>query len=261
MQDLQLDGSITLPAGTVAAVTGGARGIGAVLVEGLARAGAAVYVADLLEDGRQLAEDLGAQGLDVRFRRTDVTDRASLDALMDECRTGHGRLDVLVNNASIYQDLGTKKAFDEISETEWDRVMAVNAKGVWLASSAARELLTASEHGRIVSITSSTVHMGVPYFAHYVASKAAVIGLTRSLARELGPQGVTVNAIAPGLVDTEATRTLNDPSYLPQAAKSRAVPRVQVPADLVGAALFLASSASSFVTGQTLVVDGGVVFL
>ena len=261
MTEYATDGAIRLPAGTVAVVTGGGRGIGAAFVEGLARAGAACYVADVIDDGQALADRLSAEGLDVTFRHTDVTDRASLDALVDTCRTQHGRLDVLVNNASIYQDLGSKRPFHEIEPEEWDRVMAVNVKGVWLASAAAHELLEESPAGRIISVASSTVHMGVPYFAHYVASKAAVMGLTRSLAKELGPSGVTVNAIAPGLVDTEGTRAVNDPGYLATSAERRAIPRIQVPDDLVGAALFLASPASSFITGQTLVVDGGATFV
>jgi NAD(P)-dependent dehydrogenase (short-subunit alcohol dehydrogenase family) len=257
----RLDGGIRLPAGTVAVVTGGGRGIGAAFVEGLARAGAACFIADVIDEGQLLADRLTGEGLDVTFRRTDVTDRSSLDALVAACRDRHGRLDVLVNNASIYQDLGSKRPFHEIEPADWDRVMAVNVKGTWLASAAARELLEASPAGRIISVASSTVHMGVPYFAHYVASKAAVMGLTRSLAKELGHAGVTVNAIAPGLVDTEATRTVNDPGYLATAAERRAIPRIQVPGDLVGAALFLASPASSFITGQTIVVDGGATFV
>jgi NAD(P)-dependent dehydrogenase (short-subunit alcohol dehydrogenase family) len=148
----------------------------------------------------------------------------------------------------------------DIPVNEWDRVMAVNTRGVWLGMRAVHPAMKEQGHGRVVNIASATVHMGVPYFAHYTASKGAVIALTRSVAREVGADGITVNAIAPGLVETEATRALNDDDYLAVAAGRRAVPRRMEPDDLCPAISFLCSRSSGFITGQTLIVDGGAAF-
>jgi NAD(P)-dependent dehydrogenase (short-subunit alcohol dehydrogenase family) len=249
-----------VPTGTVVVVTGGARGIGAELVEAYAAAGAKVVIADVLESGQRLADDLSARGAAVSFQHADVSDEASVQELAARCERELGRVDVLVNNASIYQDLGVKQPFTEITVEQWERVMRVNVTGLWLVTRALYPLMRERGYGRVVNIASSTVHMGVPNFAHYVASKGAVIALTRSLAKEVGASGVTVNAVAPGLVDNEASAHLNGSDYMPTAAKTRAIPRALKAQDLVGAVLFLSSPASAFVTGQTIVVDGGVVF-
>jgi NAD(P)-dependent dehydrogenase (short-subunit alcohol dehydrogenase family) len=245
--------------GSVALVTGGARGIGAALCRHLARQGAAVVIADVL-DGTPLVDELTAEGLDALHVETDVSDQRAWSRLVETVLTRHGRIDALVNNAAIYQGLGAKTAFTDISVAEWDRVMAVNTRGVWLGMRAVHPAMRERGHGRVVNIASSTVHMGVPYFAHYTASKGAVIALTRSVAREVGADGITVNAVAPGLVETEATRSLNDPDYLSSAAGRRAVPRSMVPDDLCPAVAFLCSRHSGFITGQTLIVDGGMAF-
>jgi NAD(P)-dependent dehydrogenase (short-subunit alcohol dehydrogenase family) len=250
----------TPPSGATV-VTGGARGIGATFSRALATRGDAVVVADLLEaEGRALAAELTGAGLDVRFCPVDVTDRASVDALARFCDTTHGGVANLVNNAAIYQDLGSKTAFTDIDPDTWDRVFAVNVRGAWLATRALYPAMKARGYGRVVTISSATVHAGVAGFPHYVASKAAVIGLTRSLAREVGPHGVTVNAVAPGLVHNESSVGLNGEDYFERADRMRAIPRSMTPQDLVGAVEFLTSSASGFVTGQTIVVDGGGVF-
>jgi NAD(P)-dependent dehydrogenase (short-subunit alcohol dehydrogenase family) len=248
-----------LPPGTVVIVTGGARGIGAALCRHLARRGAAIVAADVVDAG-QLVEELSAEGLRAGAVETDVSDEHSWSRLVDVVLDRHGRIDALVNNAAVYQGLGAKRPFTEITVAEWDRVMAVNTRGVWLGMRAVHPAMQRQGHGRIVNLASSTVHMGVPYFAHYTASKGAVIALTRSVAREVGRDGITVNAIAPGLVETEATLTLNDPAYVATAAQGRAVGRAMVPEDLCPAVTFLCSPASGFITGQTLVVDGGVTF-
>ncbi len=250
----------TVEPGTVVVVTGGARGIGAALSRSLARQGAAVVVADVV-DAAPLVEELTAEGRAASAVPTDVSDEAAWARLVAAVLEEHGRVDALVNNAAVYQGLGAKVPFTEISVAEWDRVMAVNARGVWLGMRAVHPAMTARGHGRIVNIASATVHMGVPWFAHYTASKGAVIALTRSVAREVGRDGITVNAIAPGLVETEATFTLNDPSYVATAAHGRAVPRGMVPDDLCPAVSFLCSRDSGFITGQTVVVDGGVTFV
>ncbi|NMO01983.1 SDR family oxidoreductase [Gordonia sp. TBRC 11910] len=247
--------------GSVVIVTGGARGIGASLTRHLAHNGARVVIADVLTgEGAALADELRSSGHDVMFQFTDVVDPVSTKDLAGAVVDHFGTIDALVNNAAIYEGLGEKKHFSEIPVAEWDRVMAVNTKGVWLATTAVFPVMKQRNFGRVVNIASATVHAGVPFFAHYTASKGAVIALTRSIAREVGCDGVTVNAIAPGLVDNEASVALNDDSYFPIVARQRAVPRNMVPADLAGSVRFFCSAASGFITGQTLVVDGGLVF-
>jgi NAD(P)-dependent dehydrogenase (short-subunit alcohol dehydrogenase family) len=190
----------------------------------------------------------------------DVSDESSWQQLVAAVLERHGRIDALVNNAAVYQDLGVKRPFTDITVEEWDRVLAVNTRGVWLGMRAVHPVMKAQGRGRVVNIASSTVHMGVPWFAHYTASKGAVIALTRSVAREVGADGITVNAVAPGLVETDATRALNDADYLAASAGRRAVPRPMEPGDLAPVVSFLCSEGSGFITGQTLIVDGGVAF-
>jgi NAD(P)-dependent dehydrogenase (short-subunit alcohol dehydrogenase family) len=241
--------------GTVVVVTGGARGIGAGLSRYLAAQGAAVVTADVVDPPGD-----GADGGDVTHLRADVSDESSWQQLVAAVLERHGRIDALVNNAAVYQGLGTKRPFTDITVEEWDRVLAVNTRGVWLGMRAVHPAMKAQGRGRVVNIASSTVHMGVPWFAHYTASKGAVIALTRSVAREVGADGITVNAVAPGLVETDATRALNDADYLAASAGRRAVPRAMEPGDLAPVVSFLCSEGSGFVTGQTLIVDGGVAF-
>jgi NAD(P)-dependent dehydrogenase (short-subunit alcohol dehydrogenase family) len=240
--------------GTVVLVTGGARGIGAGLSRYLAAQGAAVVTADVVDP----AEDAAGPG--ITHLRADVSDESSWRHLVAAVLDRHGRIDALVNNAAIYQGLGAKRPFTDITVEEWDQVMSVNTRGVWLGMRAVHPVMQAQGRGRVVNIASSTVHMGVPYFAHYTASKGAVIALTRSVAREVGRDGITVNAVAPGLVETDATRALNDADYLAASAGRRAVPRPMEPGDLAPVVSFLCSEGSGFITGQTLIVDGGVTF-
>lgn len=248
-------------AGRVALVTGGGKGIGAVYCRGLAREGALVAAADIDREAaevvaRQLRDEGGqAIGLGV-----DVADQARVEAMVQATVRQLGRLDILVNNAALYTALLPKRPFWELKAEDWDRVLRVNVTSLFLCSKAALPYLKESGHGRIINISSGTVFVGTPGFLHYVASKAAVIGLTRSMARELGEFNITVNAIAPGLTASETARQVQSEEELAASVPFRALKRVQVPEDLVGAVCFLASDDAAFMTGQTLLIDGGVAF-
>lgn len=239
-------------AGRVVVVTGGATGIGAEIVADFTEAGADVIVADLAEP----ADD--APKAD--YAKVDITSDDDLRALTDRTVERFGRIDALVNCAAMYKALGGKTSFEEITLDDWDRVMRVNARGTWQAIKAVLPAMS-ERGGHIVNISSTTARSGTPGFAHYVASKAAVEGLTRAAARELGARGITVNAVAPGLVNDEATYVVNDAAYVTAAATRRAIPRQMYPADLVGAVRFLSGAGAGFITGQVLIVDGGGVFV
>ncbi len=245
--------------GKVVVITGAAGGLGREFALGFAAEGAKIVAADVQPDGLaetiELVEAAGGEALAVPV---DVTSRASTQAMAEAAVEHFGRIDVLVNNAAIYATLKRAK-FTDIEEAEWDRVMAVNVKGAWLMSAAVMPHIT-KPGGRIVNIASATVMSGSPMWMHYVASKSAVIGMTRVMAKEVGVDGVTVNAIAPGFTLTDASLSLMDDaaSY---GVERGAIKRASQPEDMVGAAVFLASSRSSYITGQTLVVDGGKQFI
>ncbi|MDQ3924129.1 MAG: SDR family oxidoreductase [Actinomycetota bacterium] len=242
-------------------VTGGARGIGAEYAKAFADEGAVVTIADVLKtEGEMLAKEInGTKNHKALFVQTDVTSEESVARMTQHTAEVFGTINILVNNAAVYMDLSNKKPFDQVTTDEWDKVMAVNARGVWQCSKAVLPYMRREGRGKIVNMTSTTVHLGIPGFAHYVASKAAVIGLTRALARELGSENVTVNAVAPGLIANEASEHINPREYMEHSIESRAIQRAMSPTDLVGLMLFLASSQSDFISGQTLIVDGGAV--
>lgn len=233
-------------------VTGSARGLGESFVRALVAAGARVVVSDVLhERGQALAAELGQH-----YVPLDLLDPQSIAAGVDQAAHHLGGLDGLINNAAITNSGG--KAFDQLSADTWDRVMDVNVRGTWLVTAAARPHLAASGSGRVVNLASDTALWGAPRLMAYVASKGAVIAMTRSLARELGPEQITVNAIAPGLTLVEATE------YVPQERhdyylQGRAIQRPQIPDDVNAAALFLLTRSAGFVTGQLLPVNGGFV--
>ena len=233
-------------------ITGGARGLGRAFAEAAIAAGARVAVADVLEEtGRATASEIGAV-----FAPLDLASCASIDACVKIAVAALDGLDGLVNNGAITSSGG--KTLEELDPETWDRVMSVNVRGTWLATRAALPHLRASRNGRVINIASDTALWGAPRLLAYVASKGAVIAMTRSMARELGSDGVTVNAVAPGLTLVEATEYV--PSDRHQLyVGGRALNRPQVPDDVCGTVIYLLSDAAAFVTGQLLAVNGGFV--
>jgi NAD(P)-dependent dehydrogenase (short-subunit alcohol dehydrogenase family) len=235
-------------------VTGAARGLGESFARALIAAGATVTLSDVLhERGQALAAELGAQA---HYVAMDLLDGHAIQNGVAAAARAMGGIDGLINNAAITHSGG--KTMQEITPEVWDEVMAVNVRGAWLVTVAATPHLAASGSGRVVNLASDTALWGAPRLMAYVASKGAVISMTRAMARELGAQGITVNAIAPGLTLVEATQ------YVPEARheqylQGRAIQRPQVPQDVNAAALFLLTRASGFITGQVLPVNGGFV--
>ncbi len=241
-----------------ALVTGAGGGLGREIARALAARGTTVVASDIDVDRvRETAQLITAEGGRAHAVRVDVTDPASAAEAVALAVDVAGPLSALVNNAAIYASI-RRAPFAEITVEEWDRVMAVNLRGPWVMAVAARDALT--EGGRIVNISSATVFSGSAEWAHYVASKAGVIGLTRVLARELGPRAITVNAVAPGFTLTEASYDLIENADTYGVARS-ALQRPARPEDIVGAVLYLTGPDSAYVTGQTLVVDGGRQFI
>jgi NAD(P)-dependent dehydrogenase (short-subunit alcohol dehydrogenase family) len=235
-------------------VTGAATGIGQAFALGCAAQGADVVVADMnpADDTVAAIEKAGGRALAVKV---DVSDEASTKAMAEAALARFGRIDGLVNNAAYFREVKLA-SFDDIDPAVWQRTFDVNVKGVWLACKAVLPAMRAQNSGSIVNIASVVAVAGQPGYLHYVASKGAVLSMTKGLAKELGTHGVRVNVIAPGFVITDATK--NRPLEWQQSfLKARALQREQRPDDLVGTALYLLSDLSGFVSGQTVVVDGG----
>jgi len=243
--------------GQVAIITGGAGGLGLAYARRFLEEGARVLIADIV-DPTTAAERSG----EVHAVRVDVASARSVEAMVGAAVKRFGRVDILVNNAALFAGL-VPTPFEQIEEDAWDRLMAVNVKGVWLCCRAVAPVMKGQGAGRIINVASAIVAKGTPLLMHYVASKGAVIAMTRVLARELGEHGVAVNALAPGLIMSDTARANADLTgfQAPQVIASRAFKREAVADDVVGAAVFLASPDSAFITGQTLIVDGGSVFL
>jgi len=251
---------MTQLAGKIIVVTGAGRGLGRAFAEGAARAGAAaVVVAELVDDwGRATVAALKKSGHESMFVALDLGEPASVAAMADAVGKRYGRIDGLVNNGAIATGIGGK-TFEEIDLDTWDKVMRVNVRGTWLATKACAPWLRKGESGaRVVNIASDTALWGAPLLLHYVASKGAVIAMTRSLARELGPDRIAVNAVAPGLTEVEATESVPRERH-ELYVKGRAMPRAQQAEDIVGAVIYLLSDGAAFVTGQLLPVNGGFV--
>ncbi|HEY7280252.1 MAG TPA: SDR family oxidoreductase [Actinomycetota bacterium] len=242
--------------GRVAIVTGGARGIGREYSLGLAVEGAAVAIADLADAGEVVAEIEAAGGRALAVR-VDVSDAESTREMATATASALGSIDILVNNAAYYTTV-FRGPFDEIPVDEWDKAFAINVRGPWLCACAVAPYMRAAGYGKIINIASMTVSDGTPGFMHYVTTKAAVTGLTRTLARELGEHDICVNTVTPDYIPHDADYAARQPEWLDNWIESgRCFKRKQVPSDMVGTVVFLASSASDFVTGQNVAVNGG----
>lgn len=241
----------------VAVITGAAQGIGAAFARAFAAEGAKIVSADIADSSEIVAEIRGLGG-DAIGTRTDITDDDSLQAMVASTEEAFGPIEILVNNAAMFAALELKP-FEKLSSDEWDRMMCINVRGLWQATKAVVPSMRRNGRGKIVNISSGTVHKGPPGQLHYVASKSAVLGMSRSMARELGPDNITVNTISPSL--TMSDGVLANPAWEPfrkNVVGSRVIQRDMLPQDLVGTALFLSSADSDFLTGQSVNVDGGV---
>lgn len=244
--------------GRVVIITGGAVGIGRIYSEQLSAAGMRVVIADIAADaGEKLAAKLREQGGEALSVATDISDEKATQNLTAAVIERFGRIDALINNASLMSSL-PRRSWLEIPAEEWDRVMAVDLRGLFLCCRAVAPQMKKQGKGKIVNITSTRVFEGTPNRLHYTTAKAGVIGFTRALAREVGPDNIAVNVVAPGLTLSETQLATSQSSYLASGYdQQRAFARAQCPEDLVGTVMFLLSDASDFMTGQTLVVDGG----
>jgi 3-oxoacyl-[acyl-carrier protein] reductase len=240
----------------VAIITGGARGIGKVFSLAMAAEGAAVVIADIMhEASEETFLEIKNRGGSAMALKVDVSSEHDTQAMAQEAINRFGRIDILVNNAAMVYGVG-RKPFTEIPLSEWDRMMSVNLKGSFLCVKAVFPQMKEQNRGKIINVSSETAFTGSKGFLHYVTSKGGLISFTRSLAAEVGQYGICVNAIAPGFTDTEAARTVTDDigKYDVSLTPLR---RLGMPQDLVGALIFLGCDESDFITGQTLVVDGG----
>ncbi len=245
-------------AGKRVIVTGAAGGLGQAFALAFAKAGAKVLVGDVSDvtETMGLIAAAGGEGFGAVL---DVTSADSCKAAADQAQAQMGGLDVLINNAALYGGL-QRANFDELDEGVWDGVMAVNVKGVWQASRFCAPLMKAAKGGSIINIASATVFSGSPQWMHYVASKGAVIAMSRVMAKELGRDDIRVNVLAPGFTMTEASLGLIDNARA-YGVDRAAIKRPIEVGDIVGGALYLASPHSAFMTGQTMIIDGGRQFI
>jgi 3-oxoacyl-[acyl-carrier protein] reductase len=240
--------------GKVAVVTGGAQGIGRAIALGMGREGAKVVIADLQADkAKSVAAELQALGTEALAIEVNVASESSVKQLANETFSRFGRVDVLVNDAGIY----LKAPVVEITEENWDRTINVNLGGNFFCCRAFIPSMRKQKSGRIISVASGIAHYGAKEFAPYAASKAAIIGFVKSLAREVGHDGITVNALCPGAANTAMPRTHRSEEELMQRLRSNPLGHVLEPEDFVGPVVFLASDAASYITGQSINVNCG----
>lgn len=246
--------------GKVAIVTGSATGVGAEVARQLAARGCNVVInyTKSEAEAKEAEAACKALGVETLMVQADVSVDADCRRMAQAALDKWGRIDVLVNNAAIFATVPMSRApFDEIAVDEWDRMMGVNLKGTWLASCAVIPVMRSQGYGKIINISSGTALKGSPSRIHYVSSKAAILGFTKTLANEVGRDNICVNCVAPGSTLSEENPDDGIVKMRTAATATRALKRVQTPEDLTGAIVFFASADSDFITGQTLVVDGG----
>ena len=246
----------------VAIITGAGQGLGREFAHEFVRQGAKVVIAEIVEENaKKVAGEINAAGGEALAVKTDVTKMADTEEMVRKAVEKFGRVDILVNNAAIYYGV-QMKPHTAITEEEWDKMMAVNVKGMWLCCRAVYPQMKAQGKGKIVNISSAVFDLGIPFVLHYVTSKGAVVGLTRALSKEVGPDGIYVNCINPGYTNTEASQKFGEsfpPGFLNVVDEvMQSIKRREQPSDLTGAVVYLASDESDFVTGQSLVIDGGM---
>ena len=242
--------------GKVAVITGAAQGIGAAYAKGLASEGARVVVCDLA-DCSAVVDDITSAGGEALGVTADVTDDESLQNLVNEVEAHFGPIEILINNAAIFASIQFKP-FTQLSNEEWDAVMRVNARGPFQATKAVLPSMQKNGRGKVINISSGTFLRGAPMFCHYVASKGAVVGQTRALARELGSSNVYVNCIMVGLTESEGVAANQQYDMARSSTHAaRIIQRDMVPEDLLGTIYYLASEDSDFISGQCVNVDGG----
>ena len=243
----------------VAIITGGGQGLGREYALGFCREGAKVVIAEInLDNAKKVEQELIAMGGEALAVKVDVSSDADTQMMAEKTLEKFGGIDILVNNASIYYGL-ENKPLEYISPDEWDRSFSVNVKGSWLCIRAVLPHMKKAGKGKIINVSSGTWLMGIPMLLHYASSKAAILGMTRCVAREVGPNGININAITPGFVTTDASKTMKGlpPGTFEMIAQQTALGRNQDPQDMVGTVIFLASKDSDFITGQNIVCDGG----
>ena len=245
--------------GRVAIITGAGHGIGKAYAWRLAQEGAAVVIAELdAQAAETVSLELCQAGHEAMAFACDVSNEQQMLEMARQTINKFGRIDILINNASIFVTVPMSRLpFDQIDPDEWDRLMRVNLKGMWLACRAVAPQMRRQQYGKIINIGSGTAFHGRGGRIHYTTSKAGVLGFTRTLAREVGKDGITVNCVAPGNTMSEETPNEGTVKMRATAASTRALDRVQRPADIVGAVAFFASPDSDFITGQSLLVNGG----
>ncbi len=241
----------------VVIITGAGQGIGRAFAKAFAMAGARAVIAErnATTAAAVAAEIMRADGQALAVQ-TDIADPASVNEMIEVVEDEYGRIDVLINNAAIFSTL-QMRPFEQIPLGEWDQVLRVNVTGAFLCARAVLPAMRKAKWGRIINMASGAVALGRPGYLHYIASKSALVGMSRSMARELGPDNITVNAILPGATFTEIERKTVTPAQKERIIAMQCIPRAETPEDLVGTALFLASEASAFITGQIVNADGG----
>ncbi|MDP7626011.1 MAG: SDR family oxidoreductase [Rhodospirillales bacterium] len=249
--------------GRVCIITGSGQGLGRAFAKGFTALGAVSIIAEINADNaKRVADEIIEAGGKALAIETDVANSDSVQAMVERTLAEFGRIDVLVNNAALLQSIN-RVPVDEISNEEWDNVLRVNVTGAFYCVRAVVGTMRKAGWGRIINMSSDTVLLPPPLtYAHYITTKAALVGLTRELARELGPDGITVNAIMPGSTETEVEQSeivRNNRAKI--VVPRQSIPRVEVAEDVVGAAVFLASEEAGFITGQSLPVNGGIAFV